>query len=174
VAWTSSGLSPRAKPCLKAPPSSIVAADRSARLVSALDETLAAALPTEPQTCYRPYTFGPGQDQAVTARIACNAGDAIMSKLVLMGLLFGVLTVPPARAQVTIDVAKITCEQFVSWSITDPRYVILWLHGYHNGKRDNTLIDQETLKEDAAKVRTYCSNNRARTVMQAVESVGFK
>jgi hypothetical protein len=105
-----------------------------------------------------------------------NAGEFIMStpKLVLLGLMLSVLMVPPARAQVTIDVAKITCEQFISWSVTDPRYVILWLHGYHNGKRNNTLVDQETLKEDAAKVRDYCRSNRERTVMQAVETVGFK
>jgi acid stress chaperone HdeB len=106
----------------------------------------------------------------------CNAGGSIMTtpKLVLLGLVSSILVVPPARAQVTIDVSKITCEQFISWSVTDPRYIILWLHGYHNGKRNNTLVDQESLKEDASKVRDYCRSNRERTVMQAVETVGLK
>jgi acid stress chaperone HdeB len=94
--------------------------------------------------------------------------------LVALGLLIGTAIVPSAQAQVTIDVSKITCEQFVTWSLTDPRYIVLWLHGYHNGKRDNTIVDQESLKEDAAKVRAYCTNNRTRTVMQAIEVVGFK
>jgi len=97
-----------------------------------------------------------------------------LPKLALLGLASSLLAVPPARAQVTIDVTKITCEQFISWSLTDPRYIILWLHGYTNGKRNNTLIDQEQLKEDGAKVRDYCRSNRTNSVMQAVEAVGFK
>ena len=51
---------------------------------------------------------------------------------------------------------------------------MLWLHGYTNGKRNNTVIDQESLKEDGAKIRDYCRGNRERTVMQAVEVVGIK
>src|SRR5262245_24664200 len=96
-------------------------------------------------------------------------------KLVLLGLTLTALMIPPARAQVTIDVAKITCDQFNSWAVTAPRYIVLWLHGYYNGKRSNTLVDQEILKADAAKVRDYCRNNGARTVMQAVEQLqGFR
>jgi hypothetical protein len=96
------------------------------------------------------------------------------ARAIALGLLIGASTLPSAQAQVTIDVSKITCEQFITWSLTDPRYVVLWLHGFTNGKRNNTLVDQESLKEDAAKVRDWCRLNRERTVMQAVEVVGFK
>jgi hypothetical protein len=102
-----------------------------------------------------------------------TAGEVEMStpKLALLALMLSVLTIPPARAQVTIDVAKITCEQFISWSVTDPRYIVLWLSGYYAGKGNNTIVDQENLKDNGEKIRNYCRNNRTATVMKAVEAV---
>jgi acid stress chaperone HdeB len=35
-----------------------------------------------------------------------------------------------ASAQVTVDVAKITCDQFTLYKITDPQNIAIWLSGY--------------------------------------------
>jgi hypothetical protein len=51
------------------------------------------------------------------------------------------ITVDPARAQVTLEVSKITCEQFRRYTITDPRDIALWISGYFNGQRKNTVVD---------------------------------
>jgi hypothetical protein len=48
---------------------------------------------------------------------------------------------------------------------------VLWLSGYYAGKGNNTIIDQESLKDNGEKVRNYCRNNRTATVMKAVEVV---
>jgi hypothetical protein len=40
---------------------------------------------------------------------------------IAVGLIFALETVPAARAQVTIDVSKITCNQFVDREVGDPR-----------------------------------------------------
>ena len=53
---------------------------------------------------------------------------------------------PAAQAQVSVDMAKITCQQFVSFKIADPKLIAIWLSGYHNGKRANTLIDPQALE----------------------------
>jgi hypothetical protein len=43
--------------------------------------------------------------------------------------------------QVTIDIRKITCNQFLVSQLTDSRTLAIWLNGYVNGARCRTLID---------------------------------
>jgi hypothetical protein len=76
-----------------------------------------------------------------------------------------------ANAQVTVDVAKITCDQFSGFKITDPLNIAIWLSGYYSGKRDNTVIDTQALKEDYAKLRSYCIVNEKVTVLQAAQTL---
>jgi hypothetical protein len=50
----------------------------------------------------------------------------------------------------------------------------LWLSGYYNGKRNNTIIEPETIKEREGKVQLYCTQHLETTVMDAVKNVlGF-
>jgi acid stress chaperone HdeB len=79
--------------------------------------------------------------------------------------------VPKVQAQVTIDVAKITCDQYTSFKITDPENIAIWLSGFYNGKRDKTVVDTQGLKEEAKKVWDYCIRNPKISVMNAVETV---
>ena len=76
-----------------------------------------------------------------------------------------------ARSQVTIDVAKITCDQFILFKVTDPRNIAIWLSGYYHGKRDNTLVDTQQLADNLRKIKNYCNLHTEETVMKAVESV---
>jgi acid stress chaperone HdeB len=80
----------------------------------------------------------------------------------------------PAQAQVTVDVSKVTCDQFFKNSITFSQYAVMWLSGYYNGKRSNTIIEPEAMKKDQEKVKSYCYHHRETTVMDAVKNVlGF-
>lgn len=81
------------------------------------------------------------------------------------------LSVIQAQGQVTIDVAKITCEQFRSYSITDPKNIALWLSGYYNGQRNNTIISASSFSENLDRLKDYCITNPTTTVMQAVEAI---
>ncbi len=76
-----------------------------------------------------------------------------------------------ARAQVTVDVAKITCDQFTLFKLTDPQNIAIWLSGYYNAKHNNTVIDTEQFKANTKKLTTYCMLKPQETVMQAVEAV---
>jgi acid stress chaperone HdeB len=80
-------------------------------------------------------------------------------------------TILPAHAQVTIDVSKITCEQYVLFTVADPHDIAMWLSGYYNGKRNNTVLDTQEFRERARKVMEYCQLNLKTTVMEAVEKV---
>ena len=80
------------------------------------------------------------------------------------------LAASAAEAQTTIDVAKISCEQFVLMKVAPPDYLAIWLSGYYSGKNNNTTIDVQRLKDNAQKVKHYCLYNKG-TLMEAVEKV---
>jgi len=77
----------------------------------------------------------------------------------------------PARAQVTLDLAKVTCDQWAGYKITNPQNIALWLSGFYNGKRGNTVIDTQALAAENQKLRDFCITNPQMPVMQAVEKV---
>jgi hypothetical protein len=75
----------------------------------------------------------------------------------------------PAHAQVTLDLAKVTCDQWAGYKITNPQNIALWLSGYYNGKRGNTVIDTQALAAENQKLRDFCITNPQMPVMQAAE-----
>jgi acid stress chaperone HdeB len=77
------------------------------------------------------------------------------------------------HAQVTVDVTKVNCDQFVHHKISEPRLIAAWLSGYYNAKRNNRVIDLQALEENMSKVTNYCSDekNFKVPVMKAVEQV---
>jgi hypothetical protein len=92
-------------------------------------------------------------------------------KLALAGLVLSLCMIQTARSQVTVDISKISCEQYILWKITDPDRIVFWLSGYFNGKRENTIIDTKSFEENVNKVREYCRANFKASVMQAVEKL---
>ena len=77
----------------------------------------------------------------------------------------------PARAQVTLDLSKVTCDQWVAYKITNPQNIALWLSGYHNGKRGNTVLDTQALTAQTQRLRDFCIVNPQLPVMQAVDKL---
>jgi acid stress chaperone HdeB len=89
----------------------------------------------------------------------------------LLSAAFLIAASPAARAQVTIDVAKITCDQFVLYKVASPDTLAIWLHGYYSGKRGQTVVDVQALKANAKKLRDHCLKNGDQPLMEAVEQV---
>ena len=78
-----------------------------------------------------------------------------------------------AQAQVTIDVSKISCDQFVHDKIGNTRTVAAWLSGFYHGKKGNELIDLESFEANLSKLENFCydEKNFKLPVMQAIEKV---
>jgi acid stress chaperone HdeB len=95
--------------------------------------------------------------------------------LLLTSALFLFAQIPTVQAQETVDVAKITCQQVLMEKLAAPsRDLVLWLTGYYAGKRNNTIIEPQTVKKDEEKVNLYCYQHREATVMDAIKNVlGF-
>ena len=66
-------------------------------------------------------------------------------KSVVLGSILVLSAVLSAQAQVTVDVTKINCDQFVHHKISEPSLIAAWLSGYYNAKRNNRVLDLETL-----------------------------
>src|ERR1041385_7593039 len=86
-------------------------------------------------------------------------------------LTFILVSLPAARAQVMLDVAKITCDQFAAYKITNPQNIAMWLSGYYNGKRGNTVLDTQAMTAENQKLREFCITNPQMPVMQAAEKL---
>jgi acid stress chaperone HdeB len=82
-----------------------------------------------------------------------------------------VLDLAAARAQVTIDMSKVTCDQYLGYKIILPSDIAMWLSGYYNANRGNTIIDVETLAAQKRDLQDYCLRNSTVPVMQAIEKL---
>lgn len=80
------------------------------------------------------------------------------------------LSTPFAHAQVTIDVSKITCEQFFVLK-TDPDTIAIWLSGYYHGKHGDTVVETEKFKENVKMLRVACriAENVKLPIMQIID-----
>jgi acid stress chaperone HdeB len=88
-----------------------------------------------------------------------------------LALSFMAFAASPAGAQVTIDVSKITCDQYIRYNVANPHDIAVWLSGYYNAKRNNTVLDTQEFREHADKVMVFCLRNGKSTVMDAAENV---
>ena len=98
----------------------------------------------------------------------------VKARLLLTSALLMFVQIPAPQAQVTVDFAKITCDQLfkeeVLWTARD---IILWLSGYYHGEGHNTIIEPSALKRDEEKLNQYCYGHGDTTVMDAVKNMGL-
>jgi len=112
----------------------------------------------------------------------------IVTGLVLSSIVFAT----PTQAQVSIDVSKITCDEYVHDKIPTPDFtsfsavgslearamlsrwlIAAWLSGYSHNKRNNLIIDLESFEENVNKLNNYCydEKNFKVPIMEAIERI---
>jgi hypothetical protein len=84
-------------------------------------------------------------------------------------LAFAILSTPKAQAQMTVDLAKVTCRQYLFDNLISANtpVVAAWLGGYFNGKRNNTVVDIGAFRKNKDAVEDYCRMNLDVTLMDA-------
>jgi acid stress chaperone HdeB len=90
-------------------------------------------------------------------------------KLIMFGMGLALVGLQAAQAQVTIDITKLTCFDFLADRLTDSRTLGIWLNGYVNGARGKTMI--EPLSAGHTDLVTYCQSHRDALVLDAARSV---
>jgi len=92
----------------------------------------------------------------------------LMSLLILFSVM-GPSTA--ALAQTTIDVSKITCDQFLAGKVADSRSVTIWLSGYYHGLRKSPVLEVNTLQQNSQAVMDYCISHPNVILMDAVTTL---
>ena len=92
-------------------------------------------------------------------------------KALLSAVLLVFLFPMAANAQLTLDITKVTCRQYMLGSVMPRKSMTLWLSGYYHGKRDATTVDLGSIEPNAYKVDDYCGGHQDEMVMKAIEAV---
>ena len=120
----------------------------------------------------------------------------MIPKHIATGIVFSsiVFVTASTQAQFSMDVSKITCDEFVHDKIPMApdlylgflgaasfearamlsRWLIAaWLSGYHPAKRNNSIIAPESFEDNVSKLTNYCydEKNFKVPIMKAVERV---
>ena len=90
--------------------------------------------------------------------------------LITLGPLLAIFGASLAKAQDTIDVGKITCEQFITSQIIDSRTLSVWLSGYYNGTQKNTVIHPSAVRKSEFTMVNYCVSHPDMILMDAVKN----
>src|ERR1700692_871044 len=90
-------------------------------------------------------------------------------RFLMAATLLAVLLPATSQAQVTVDVAKITCKQFLLDAVAPTKSVAMWLSGYYYGKHGGTVVDFGALRREADKGEALCRLNLDMPVMDAGE-----
>jgi hypothetical protein len=100
-------------------------------------------------------------------------GVIVKARLLLTSILFLFAQIPTMQAQETLDLSKITGDQFNGDKLATPsRSIVMWLSGYYHGKHmGNTIVQPQTLNQNQEKIYSYCSQHPDTTVMDAVENI---
>jgi hypothetical protein len=115
----------------------------------------------------------------------------IVTGLVLTSIVFATVS---AQAQVTINVSKITCGEWMHDEIPTPDFISFsavgslsfearamlsrwlianWLSGYYHAKHNTQTISTESFEDNVTKLTNYCYNetNFKVPIMEALETV---
>jgi HdeA/HdeB family len=95
--------------------------------------------------------------------------DHIMLKF-FVGTLVIVSAAQSVQAQITVDISKITCEQFNVLEKQDS--VAIWLSGYYHGQKRNPVLEINVFEEALRKFRAACRqpDNFKRPAVELIES----
>jgi hypothetical protein len=75
------------------------------------------------------------------------------------------------HAQVTVDVAKITCKQYLIGKIATPRSIANWFSGYFHGERGDTTLDHGAMEASAGKSDAFCRKNYEMPLLEAARKL---
>ena len=93
-----------------------------------------------------------------------------MKKLVFSCLLAAFLAVPTLSSAEEIDMAKVSCKEFLG-SGDNIGMMLTWIDGYMSAKSDNTVMSNEWMEKLGTHMGSYCQKNPGKTIMQAMEAM---
>jgi acid stress chaperone HdeB len=76
----------------------------------------------------------------------------------------------PVRAQ-QLDLATITCKDFVTSDKETIALILMWLEGYYNEDPNKPIVDFDQMKKNGEKLGEYCGKNPGHSLITAADDV---
>ncbi len=92
-----------------------------------------------------------------------------MRKLLVSLVVVATITPGSSQAQVTLDMSRITCADYVAMSASQARTFSAWMSGWFNHKWGYTTMGLDDFARNVASVRQWCTTSPQATVMGALE-----
>src|SRR6476660_5288907 len=95
--------------------------------------------------------------------------EPFMKKLAI-GLTLAAAMVPAvAPAQVTFDMSRVTCAQYLAMPPAQSADFSAWMSGWFNQKNGYVFVDLSAYARNVANVKSWCAVNPAQTVMAGLQ-----
>jgi hypothetical protein len=92
-----------------------------------------------------------------------------MRKLVCCLALAATIVPGSGHAQVTIDMTRVTCAEYLAMSPDQARVFSAWMSGWFNQKLGYVWVDMGDYAKNVASVRQWCATFPRETVMSGLE-----
>jgi len=77
----------------------------------------------------------------------------------------------PAKAVVKLEMAEITCRQFIDYPFDQAEAIGAWMSGYWNAQRNVETLDISRYKANSRRVSDYCKTHKKETLMATIQKV---
>jgi hypothetical protein len=88
------------------------------------------------------------------------------SKLILAAAMLA-LTLP-AKAQIALDVAEISCGQFLESNDADRLLLSAWVGGFFSSSRNLTMIQSAYVRRNHEVITEYCKEHKSAKLLESV------
>lgn len=76
----------------------------------------------------------------------------------------------PGTAQISLDMSRITCRDWLGYSPENRDFVRFWMSGHYNAAANNSVLDYNRLQRNSAKVAAYCKRHKSDTLPTAINN----
>ena len=74
-----------------------------------------------------------------------------------------------SHAQVTVDMSRVTCAQYLAMAPAQSADFSAWMSGWFNQKNGYVFVDLNAYARNVANVKAWCATNPAQTVMAGLQ-----
>jgi hypothetical protein len=96
-------------------------------------------------------------------------GGDLMKKLIITLALAGALAPSLAKAQVNIDMSKISCGEVMAMPADDQADFAAFMAGWFAQKAGRTFIDMGLFQKNFGSVMSWCASNKSESVFNGLE-----
>jgi len=80
-----------------------------------------------------------------------------------------VVSLLPAKAQVRLDMTRVTCQQWLAYDRDTQNLIRFWMSGYYSASKNTDVLDLRYLQRNTEKVAAYCKTHGAEGLMSAIQ-----